>query len=114
MKLKAELDIQRLDYFKPDKKGFRAMPYFAKFTKENIADFTFYAIYDHDDDPKFVLRCYGDMEKSFAKRILPDVLANIYDYSWIPIGPETISDLSMGHKIAIDNITLEMIKNDRV
>ena len=109
MKLKAELDIQNLDYFKPDKKGFTVMPYFAKFTKENIADFTFYAIYDHDDDPKFQLRCYNTPAHELKESNLSKY-GMIKDHSWIPIGPETISDLSMGHKIAIDNITLEMIK----
>ena len=97
IELMATLDPGAKDYFKPklngDLKGFTTVPIFHIFTKDNINDFRFYEKYDPEDRPKFVLRCdYNDIT------------------SFIPIDPLTISNLSLGHRISIDNIILEVIK----
>lgn len=93
IELKATLDPGAKDYFKPDDKGFRIVPIFNIFTKENLNDFRFYAKYDPDDRPKFVLKC-DDKELT----------------RFIPIDPLIISELSLGHRLTIDNIILEVKK----
>ena len=100
LKLKATLNPKKKDYFKPKKsgklKGFRIMPIFTIFTNENLNDFSFYAKYDPEDRPKFVLKC--EHKKSSRTQ-------------YIPIDPEDIYELSIGTKLLVDNIILE---NDNI
>ncbi len=96
LKLKATLNPNTKDYFKPIKsgklKGFKRMPIFSNFTNENLNDFSFYAKYDPEDSPKFVLKC--EHKKSSRTQ-------------FIPIDPEVIYELSSGRKMLVDNIILE-------
>ena len=92
IELMATLDPGAKDYFKPDHKGFRIMPLFNVFDKDNLKHFTFYAKYDHDDKPIFSIQCYDDNDHKM----------------FIPVNVEYIQHLIAGHILTVDNIMLEV------
>ena len=92
IELKATLDPGAKDYFKPDHKGFRIIPLFNVFDKDNLKHFRFYAKYDHDDKPIFSIQCFDDNDHKM----------------FIPVNAEYIQHLIKGKKITIDNVILEV------